>query len=52
MLMVVTLAMRSRQRVVYRELCVRVRRNRLGSLAYLVGYQAILSPVALFRAAH
>jgi len=45
--LLVTMAMLQRQRAVFRQLGLRVRQNRLGYLAYLVTYQAILSPIAL-----
>ena len=45
--LLVTMGMLQRQSAVFRQLGLRVRRNRLGYLAYLVTYQAILSPIAL-----
>ena len=42
-----TTVMVLRQSAVFRESGLQVRRNRLGYIAYLLAYQAILSPVAL-----
>src|SRR2546425_1899435 len=45
--LLVTMAMMQRQSAVFRQLGLRVRRNRLGYVAYLITYQAVLSPIAL-----
>ena len=47
LVLLVTVAMRRRQDEVFRELGLRYRRNRLGFLAYVVAYQAILAPIAV-----
>jgi biofilm PGA synthesis N-glycosyltransferase PgaC len=48
LVLLVTAAMRRRQDEVFSELGLRYRRNRLGFLAYVVGYQAVLAPIAVF----
>jgi len=45
--LLVTMAMIWQQSAVFREFGLRIRRNRLGYVAYLITYQAILSPIAL-----
>ena len=45
--LLVTMVMVWRQSAVFRDFGLHVRRNRLGYVAYLLTYQAILSPVAL-----
>lgn len=43
----ITWVMYNRQRVVFDELGLKVRKNRLGYFLYLFGYQAIMSPVCV-----
>lgn len=39
-------ALLHRERAVFREVGIRVRRNRLGFLAYFLGYQLVMSPIS------